>query len=455
MRRHLIVGRFGPLDQQPLPTAADEVVTELDLLSSNRRLAHGVNDALIALAKLSAFPSELGLDLLILAALVYLADTRISRTTESQDSWTRELRLVVPVSEPALWRAVEPELRVMLDFLSGDRWTVGFRARPLGFEGLVPPAPADWSGAPFSSVSLFSGGLDSLIGAIDQLESNQRPLLVSHASDGATSAAQSGCLDVLKKHYEKLSPSRLRLWMNFPNGVVKNVESENTTRARSFLFFAAAAFAGTGLGKAFTLRTPENGLIALNVPLDVLRLGSNSTRTTHPFYIARWNHLLASLGIPGRVENPYWNRTKGEMAAACANQTILKKLVASSLSCSAPAKGRWKKHSIEHCGYCLPCLIRRAALHAAWGPSGDPTTYGLPNLAERPLDTRLAEGQQVRSFQFAAARLQARPGLENILVHKPGSLADEPVHIPELAAVYRRGLLEVAALLQDVRTKPS
>ena len=37
-------------------------------------------------------------DLLVLAALVHAADTRISRTTESQDTWTREICLLVPVS---------------------------------------------------------------------------------------------------------------------------------------------------------------------------------------------------------------------------------------------------------------------------------------------------------------------------------------------------------------------
>ena len=53
------------------------------------------------------------------------------------------------------------------------------------------------------------------------------------------------------------------------------------------------AFAATGLAPPFSLAVPENGLIALNVPLDPLRLGALSTRTTHPFYIARWNELLA------------------------------------------------------------------------------------------------------------------------------------------------------------------
>ena len=112
------------------------------------------------------------------------------------------------------------------------------------------------------------------------------------------------------------------------------------------------------------LKVPENGLIALNVPLDRLRLGALSTRTTHPFYIARWNEMLAALGIAGRIENPYWDKTKGEMVAGCVNPSLLAKLAPSSLSCSSPSKGRWTKQPQGHCGFCLPCLIRRASLLA-------------------------------------------------------------------------------------------
>src|SRR5712664_2091842 len=103
--------------------------------------------------------------------------------------------------------------------------------------------------------------------------------------------------------------------MSFRDGLVKGVDAEKTTRGRSFLFLALGVLVGTGFAGPFTLRLPENGLIALNVPLDRLRLGSLSTRTTHPFYLARWNELLKLLGISGRLENPYWNKTKGEMVA--------------------------------------------------------------------------------------------------------------------------------------------
>lgn len=107
-------------------------------------------------------------------------------------------------------------------------------------------------------------------------------MLVSHFGEGATSDAQGKLFAALKRHYGKSLFERLRVGMTFVDGLVEDVGSENSTRGRSFLFFALGVFAGTGLGKAFTLRVPENGLIALNVPLDPLRLGSNSTRTTHP-----------------------------------------------------------------------------------------------------------------------------------------------------------------------------
>jgi hypothetical protein len=397
----------------------------------------------------NVYPTEIGLDLLVTAAHVYAADTRISRATESDDAWTREIRVVVPVSDVARWNAAAPLLARTLNFLTGDRWTIQFRPRPTKFKQLVPQP--DLIAPLFTAVSLFSGGLDSLIGAIDQLEAGGVPLLVSHASEPAVSKSQDDCFELLKNHYAKSRFERLRTWMAFPQELVRNVASEDTTRGRSFLFFALGAFAGSGLRQDFVVYAPENGLIALNVPLDTLRLGALSTRTTHPFYIARWNELLGALGIPGRIENPYWNKTKGEMAAGCRNPALLKRIVPSTLSCASPTKGRWQGHGTRHCGYCLPCLIRRASLAAI----GDSTTYTVANLRAQVWDPRTATGEQIRSFQYAIDRLRARPGIEKLLIHKPGPLADNPAILGDLAGVYKRGLEEVGSLLSGVCTRPT
>lgn len=454
MKRHLVIGRFGPSDRITVPRAESERVTQVNIVSGKRRLGYGIGDALDDLARFNIYPSELGLDLLILAAHVHAADTRISRHSESQDMWTREIRLVVPVSDLNRWSVCTPLLQRMLNFLTGDRWTIGFRSRPIAFANAVPVKPAQTPAPRFDVLALFSGGLDSFIGAIDSIEQGLVPLFISHAGEPAASSSQDVLFRGLRRNYPNSTFDRLRIWMAFPDGLVRNVPSEKTTRGRSFLFFAAGILAATGFPGRFTLRVPENGLIALNVPLDPLRLGALSTRTTHPFYMARWNELIAALGIEGKIENPYWDKTKGEMIAGCRNRRVLLRLISETLSCASPTKGRWLGHAIEHCGYCLPCLIRRAAILKGLR-AADPTSYTLSDLSAHVLDTCKAEGQQVRSFQFAISRLRDRPELAKLLIHKPGPLFDEtPTHRVALGEVYRRGLEELAELLADVETAP-
>jgi hypothetical protein len=450
MTRHLIQGHYGAADRANLAAAGgDEKSTRFDLVAYDKVLDFGMGAALTDLKSKNVFPSEIALDLVVIAAQVYAADTRISRATESEDSWTREIRVVVPVSDVARWNTAALILQRMLNFLTGDRWTIQFRARPARFAQIVPQP--DLIVPSFTGVSLFSGGLDSLIGAIDQLEAKRVPLLVSHAAEPAVSKAQDDCFEELRKLYPKLPFKRLRTWMSFPKDLVRKVGPEDSTRGRSFLFFALGVFAGSGLRRSFVLDAPENGLIALNVPLDTLRLGALSTRTTHPFYIARWNDLLRVLGIQGQIKNPYWNKTKGEMVRGSANPVLLKQLVPVTLSCASPTKGRWQGHGTQHCGYCLPCLIRRASLASIT----DPTIYTVPNLRAQAWDPRAATGEQIRSFQYAVAKLKARPGIEKLLIHKPGPLTDNPADLKELAGVYKRGLEEVGSLLSGVRTHPS
>jgi hypothetical protein len=453
--RHLIYGRFGLKDAVAIPNADDEVATQVEFVQATKRLDHGIGNVLDELATIGVYPSELSVDLLVLAAHIHAADTRISRNTESQDNWTREIRVVVPVSDVARWTSVSGLLQQMLNFLTGDRWSFDFRVRPKGFERIVAPLPLVVAKPPFDGVSLFSGGLDSLIGAIDVLEQGRNPLFVSHAGEPAVSAAQETLFRRLEAQYPKRPFRRLRIWMNFPKELVKGVPAEDSTRGRSFLFFATGAMAGSSLGQVCKLQAPENGLIALNVPLDQLRLGSLSTRTTHPFYIARWNELLRELGIPVTIENPYWDKTKGEMVSMCSNQALLKLAIPESLSCASPTKGRWKGHGTEHCGFCLPCLIRRAAIKS--GIRGaDPTRYALADLHAKPLTSTEAEGLQIRSFQLAISRLAKKPALASIIIHKSGPLTDEsPSRQVALAGVYLRGMNEVGKLLANVITTPS
>lgn len=454
MTRYVISGTLGASDRFQPVIGADEALSTIDLLDVNRRMRFGIERVLGKLAALGSPATPVAVDLMTVAALVYGADTRINRVQASQDAWTREIKLIVPVSAPALWIAAQPLLMQMLRFLTGDLWDLEFRP----FEKLArqyPSVPSlKGTARSFDCVSLFSGGLDSLIGAIDILKKGeQTPLFVSHGGEGAVSGPQGKLFRKLTKSFSKASPlARIRLGMTFPNGLVGELKGEDSTRGRSFLFLALGSAAGSGFGKPFNLRVPENGLISLNVPLDVTRLGSNSTRTTHPFYIHRWNELLLKLGIPATVVNPYWDKTKGEMVVECADEGVLEELAPLSISCAHPAGDRWKGGGKAHCGYCLPCIIRRASFLKAPWPDKDRTGYRIENLAAEPRDTKVAEGKQIRSFQYALARLKANPELAKSWIYKPGPLREDALIVPDLVGVYERGMAEVRQVVDNVIT---
>lgn len=456
MNHHSIVCRLGVDDTIIVkPARTDSQVTEISFVDSERRLGHGLGQALDQLRELGLRPSERTVDLALLAAALTAADTRISRASESQNAWTREVDLSVPVSDPKVWNALGPLIITMLNFLTGDRWSVRFRGRPQAMASLAS-APTKLRTANPDSVCLFSGGLDSFIGAIDLLAAKKTPMLVSHYWDSITSKHQTYCADVITKRFPGSVLHHIRARVGFPNELVDGSAGENTLRGRSFLFFALAAMAADAIGGPMVIHVPENGLISLNVPLDPTRLGALSTRTTHPFYMARFDELLRELGLPIRLENAYRFQTKGVMAKNCADTTFLKKEAKHTMSCSSPAKARWAQEEDarqpKHCGHCVPCLIRRAAILEGWG--ADDTPYQIPNLRAKILDSSKAEGSHVRGFQIALSRLAKKPSRSKLDIHRPGPLTDYPNDVAAYEKVYSEGLHEVGRLLTGVRAKP-
>lgn len=456
MNHHSLVCRLGASDTAPVtPARPDSHVTEVSFIDGYRRLGFGLGQALDYLRELGLRPSEPAVDLALLAAALTAADTRISRASESQNAWTREIDLHVPVSDPAAWSAVAPLIVTTLNFLTGDRWGVMFRSR-LASMGTLATAPAKLRTANPDSVCLFSGGLDSFIGAIDLFAGGGTPMLVSHYWDGITSTHQTYCAQVIKKRFPGQAFHHLRARVGFPNDLVAGSGGENTLRGRSFLFFALAALAADAIGGAVMIHVPENGLISLNVPLDPSRLGALSTRTTHPYYMARFNELLGSLGLTSRLENAYRHQTKGAMAKGCADLILLQREARHTMSCSSPAKARYaldpSARQPKHCGHCVPCLIRRAAILEGWG--ADDTPYQIPDLKARVLDSSSAEGNHVRAFHLALSRLAKKPSRASLDIHRPGPLTDHPGDLPAYEAVYVEGLKEVGRLLAGVRARP-
>ncbi|HCL3396771.1 TPA: 7-cyano-7-deazaguanine synthase, partial [Pseudomonas aeruginosa] len=119
---------------------------------------------------------------------------------------------------------------------------------------------------------------------------------------------------------------------------------------------------------------PENGFICINPPLVPGRVSSLSTRTTHPLFISKLQQVLDGVGVSVQFELPYRFKTKGEMMNECRDQARLRQLASDTTSC-----GRFRTYNRQHCGRCVPCMIRRAAFKA-WRGGTDSTRYVFPQL---------------------------------------------------------------------------
>ena len=132
-------------------------------------------------------------DLYILSLVIFAADKRVPRSL-FPDAWTRKIKLNIPVIELNTWNTVKDDIDKMLSYLSGDEWNVCFReCEPDSNYKSQRKREAhrpDYLNS-IKAVSLFSGGLDSFVGAIDQLEDNKNEtLFVSHYGGGKGTKSQ-------------------------------------------------------------------------------------------------------------------------------------------------------------------------------------------------------------------------------------------------------------------------
>lgn len=407
----------------------DEAGSDLrfDIYSQSRLAGRGRVGSLVPgrVRRLGLRPSVDAWDFTSFAIAVVAADEAVSRE-RSPDGWTREIGLTVAVSSPDFWNSQRGRLTQALRFLSGDIWELNF----IG-DGAAPTTSDPMRLRNEDMICLLSGGMDSLIGAIDVVEEGRNPLFVSQMAKGDTADQ--------KMFAQTISPHSLHLLLNHharPPG-----PSERSQRARSIVFLGFGVLAATCLrrhhdGDEVELRIPENGFISQNVPLTPLRTGSLSTRTTHPYFLRLIQDTLDAAGLRVRVNNPYEHSTKGEMLLGCTNQPLLKQLVGDSTSC-----GRYSRTGFQHCGRCVPCQVRRGA-YLAWGQDDDTVgRYKYEQLDQD--DVRHARFDDVRSVAIAVETV-SRHGIEELIGGAMNArlLGD----ITPYREVVRRGIAELSAL---------
>lgn len=394
------------------------------------------------LLSLPNFFSDEGLDLFYISLSVFGAD-RILRRNHGENAWKRNIKLHIPVLSLQKWKLNKVLIESILNFLSGDNWVLEFRERGLTkkeiqFQEEILKAEEKYE---YEKLCMFSGGLDSFIGIIDAIESypNDKILFVSHYGGGkGVREYQNALFTSINETYNLDSHAFYSFYASAKNG------KEDTTRTRSLMFFAHAILLGTAMQKRMPLLIPENGYISLNIPLTNSRLGSSSTRTTHPYYMKLLQKLLSNLNIDIYLENPYQFKTKGEMIIECKNINLLKANLANTMSCSHPDVGRmYGESNTAHCGTCLPCTIRRASIKKA-------------NILDTSIyrDLYFKHGLTARmnlmSYNIGLQKYNKKYSFMNIQNSGPIS-----TNISDFVNVYDRGMAELKALLESIHEQIS
>ena len=360
--------------------ATEKATVRLSLSGTQSNVALKVSD--ISERMVANLPPEL-IDLLEIATYVYCADQATTRGGPAGRgygaSWRRQFCFYIPVRAPDLWAssAVTAALCDTLAFLSDDEYEFTFRklVEPPPVEQYLDFRPADASEPEAEEVILFSGGLDSLSGAIqDAVVAKKAVALVSHRSSPKIANRQKALVQDLGTHYTSKKPFHVPVWVHKDEALGK----EYTQRTRSFLYASLAAVVARIFG-LWRIRLYENGVVSINLPISAQVVGGRATRTTHPQVLNGFTELFSTIfEKPFVVENPFAWKTKAQIVQAIRDAGC-GDLIKHTVSCT---RVRDITKLRTHCGLCSQCIDRRFATLSAGCPDAeDPEEmYGVDLL---------------------------------------------------------------------------
>lgn len=312
-------------------------------------------------------------DLIELAAYVCVADQSIHRGQFEAETfgqnWRRNLRFHIPVRVPEFWGDSETSaiLRETVGFLSDDHYDFQFYPAkdPPGIQRYLPLEEANPKLADPEQVILFSGGLDSLGGAVEEIIAKKRQvILVNHKTTDKFSKRHTALVELLSRKAGAQAPGHLRVRSNKDSDLTK----ENTQRARSLLYGALGATVAQMVGLN-SFRFYENGVVALNLPVCAQVVGGRATRTAHPRVLRGLQRLLEKMvGGKFEVDNPFVDSTRTEVIKKIIERDC-GELIRHSTSCSHI---RLASNETPHCGVCSQCIDRRFGIIAAEAEELDP-----------------------------------------------------------------------------------
>lgn len=405
----------------------------------------------------SSVPSRFH-DLLEIATYVYSADQVIRRGADDVDTfgdgWRRDLHFVVPVRDPDFWSSaqVQDTLCSTLGFLSDDQYRFDFvkldQEHPFQ-QYLQFDDTQQVYGKP-EQVVMFSGGLDSLAGAIDEVvNQKRRVLLVTHKSTSKLNKRHRTLEQMLAEKAGDNVPHRISVRVH----KAKELNHEYTQRSRSFLYVSIGATIARMLNLK-SVRFYENGVISLNLPVCAQVVGGRATRTTHPRVMKGFQDLLSLVaGEPFTVENPYIWKTKADVVkiitdAGCHD------LIKHSMTCTHT----WEMtNQHTHCGGCSQCIDRRFAILAAKADQHDPVEHYKVDVFTQSRDkgedkimaaAYLERANQVKNLTDVTQFISSYPDVGRVLKYLNYSSAGQAAQ--RVFDLYKRHADEVTGALDEL-----
>lgn len=328
-----------------------------------------------ALAKQARRPlSGLEADFLWLSVAVYLADRCAPRYPYGMSGpahWRRRIRVVLPVCDAARWKAMVEQFTQALEFVTEDDWTFEFLPGRAEFDAEQQRHFPQMRAPELAWVSLFSGGLDSLAGALQWLSgTGGTGLLVSGQTHNRIAVEQESQVVGLRERFPG-KVEHVGFSYGFPDKHRFEMGGlESSQRTRAFIHTALGSITALMAGNS-QLFLFENGFGALNLPCDSAQFDSMNSRGTHPLFLRRMAALVSAVfSQPFVIANPFTFSTKGQTLSALSVRRH-SSLLTKSFSCDRFPNYPRKQ---AQCGCCPSCLVRRLAFHSAGLPD-DPQSY--------------------------------------------------------------------------------